>query len=329
MKSLTRRGALAGIGCLACAPALAAPREITIPISSLSFATAGIRIAKELGLFEKHGLSARIVTMDSGNAATSALISRSVEVVLSGPGELVAARARGQRIVAIADAYRGLSASLLLSTEAAEKSGIGAGASVAARLKALDGLTIAAPSATSSYTVSFKGAAEDQRARIKFTYMAQPAMVAALETGAIQGFIAGAPFWGVPVAKGRAVLWLSGPKAELPRRNMPVSTVSLQAMSDVADADPELMRKLQAVIADLGAAVDQRPGDVRAALVKLYPEVDERTMDLLFGTESSAWKTRPFTPEDMRHEIAFVKSTEASLPQIDSIELSEMIFTPK
>jgi ABC-type nitrate/sulfonate/bicarbonate transport system substrate-binding protein len=104
--------------------AFAQTRDIAIPISSTSFATAALRVAKELGIFEKHGLNARFITMDSANSATSALISGSAEVVLSGPGELVAARGRGQPIVIVADTYRGLSASLVLGRDVAAKTGV-------------------------------------------------------------------------------------------------------------------------------------------------------------------------------------------------------------
>jgi ABC-type nitrate/sulfonate/bicarbonate transport system substrate-binding protein len=150
-------------------------------------------------------------------------------------------RGRWQPIVLVADVYRGLSASLVLSKAAAEATG--------------------------------------------------------------------APFWGIPVAKGAGVLWLSGPKAELPPRNMPISSVSLQAMQDFAAANPKLMNELQAVVTDVGTAVDRRPDDVKAAIARLYPTLDVKTTDLLVSTEAATWKTRPLTADDIRHEIAFVKWT--------------------
>ncbi len=164
----------------------------------------------------------KIFAMDSANAATAALIAGSAPVVLSGPGELVAAVARSQPVVLVADVYRGFGASLVLSNAVAARTGVDTAAPWRDRLRALDGLLIASASATSSYTVSYKGAADGVGAKIRFTYMAQPAMVAALENGAVEGMIASAPFWGFPVARKAGVLWLSGPKGELPPENMPV-----------------------------------------------------------------------------------------------------------
>ena len=156
--------------------------------------------------------------------------------------------------------------------------------------------------------------------------MAQPAMTAALESGAIQGYIAGAPFWAVPVVRGSGVLWISGPKGELPSEYTPASASGLQAMRDAAEANSDVMKRLAAVQADLARAIDERPADVKAAVARLYPDLDAKTLDLLFASESRAWKARPLTAKDMAHEVAFVKLNGVQLPQIDSIDPASMLF---
>jgi hypothetical protein len=104
------------------APARAAePVAFPIGLGSASFATAAARIAGELGLFLKHGLAARFIVMDSASAATTALIASSVSGAVSGPGELVVAQARGQKVVLVANTYAGLSGSLVLSKAVAER----------------------------------------------------------------------------------------------------------------------------------------------------------------------------------------------------------------
>jgi ABC-type nitrate/sulfonate/bicarbonate transport system substrate-binding protein len=328
----SRRGVLAGLaasGVAGAARAQAGLREITVPVSSFSFASAGARAARSLGLFARHGLQPRFVAMDSANAATSALIAGSAEVVVSGPGELVAAQARGQPVVLVADVYRGFGASLVLAKDVAERTGIPPAAPWPMRHKALDGLLIASASATSSYTASYRGAAEAAGARIRFTYMTQPAMVAALQSGAVQGMIASAPFWGFPVAHGAGVLWLSGPKGELPPGNMPASTTSLQAMRPFAMANPTLMQQLIDTMRDLADAVERSPREVQAAVAGLYPDVDAATMDVLFAAEARAWITRPMSPADMRHEIEFVRSGGVTMPGIDRIDPAAMLYAPR
>ena len=63
-----------------------------------------------------------------------------------------------------------------------------------------------------------------------------------------------------------------------------------------------------------GQAVRERPTEVKAAIAKIYPDLTRESLDLLFSSESLAWGATPLTPDDIRHEIAFVKSTGAQLP---------------
>src|SRR3954470_5542721 len=129
-------------------------QEVTIGLASGSLTSSTGRIAKELGLFAKRGLEPKFVVMDSGSAATGAVISRSIDVAVSGPGELLAARARGQDVVAVAQAYSGLGASLVLQKSVAARLGVTPDAPVGARLKALDGLIIGAQGPTSISVIS-------------------------------------------------------------------------------------------------------------------------------------------------------------------------------
>ena len=219
-------------------PALAAAqplREIQIGLSSNSFATAPLKIANEMGLFERHGLKAKLIVMDSGNLAASALISKSVDFTTVGSSELALAQGRGQKMVSIANVYGPFSGSLVLSKDTVAKLGVSPTAPVAERLKALNGIIIGTPSATSTYTLALKGSADSVGTSVRFTYIGQPAMVAALESGAIQGFIAGAPFWARPVVSGSGVLWLSGPKGEFPSEFTPSSSMIVASMRDFAE----------------------------------------------------------------------------------------------
>lgn len=315
-------GALAGAGLPAAAQAL---QEVSIGLASTSFATAGPRLAKELGLFERRGLEPRFTVLDSANAATAALIARSVDFAISGPGEIVAAHARKQPVVALANGYVGFSGTLVIARPVADKLGNAATTSPAARLKALDGLLIASPSATGAYTITLKAAAAAAGANVRFTYMGQPAMLAALESGAIQGFIGGAPFWATAVGKGYGALWLSGPKGEFAREFVPAATVNLQTLRAQLESQPTVVKRLLEVFADLGKAIDERPAQVKAALARLYPTLDAATLDLLFAAEGRAWRPQPLTKADMSHEIAYMKLGGAPIPRLDSLDPAAML----
>jgi ABC-type nitrate/sulfonate/bicarbonate transport system substrate-binding protein len=326
----SRRHVLASIGGAILAPAAAyaqpKPRDLTIPITSYSFATASMRAAAALGCFARHGLNVKVVVVDVGSTITSALVSGSVQMVLGGPGELVLAQAHGQPVVDLVNTYWGMSASLVLAKDVADRTGVPATAAARDRLKAIDGLLIASPSASSSYTASFKGAAEAAGGKPRFTFMSQPAMVAALEAGAIQGYIAGAPLWGTQVTRGKAVLWVSGPKGELPSENMPASVIGLNVMRPFAEQNPELMRQAIESYRDFSTILENSPGQVREVVGKLYPDVDPATMDLLFEAEHRAWKMRDLTVADMQREIDFMRAS--GIPGLEKLQAASLMYAP-
>lgn len=301
-------------------------REVAIAVGATGFGTAPARLAKEMGLFEKAGLNARLITMDSGAAATTALISGAVEAAVSGSAELVSAQARGQKIIIVTSFYSGSAGTLVLSKAATQKLGVAANAPVEQRIKALAGLTLATPSATSGYTVSLRAMSKITGAEMRFAYMAPAAMASALETGAVQGIIAGAPSWAPPVVKGTGEIWISGPKQEFPEGSRPISNGSMQTLRSVADRDPALMDKLARTFDMLSAAIRERPAEVKAALGRVYSDLSPDMLTLLFDLESPAWQARQLTPADMKQEIAFVRSSGIDLPQIDSVDPASMLY---
>jgi ABC-type nitrate/sulfonate/bicarbonate transport system substrate-binding protein len=326
LSSIGRRAFVAALACAACAAAAQQPRAITIVTSSASIPAGAARIAKELGLFDKYGLQAKVTPADTGSVASAALISGAVDFVTTGPSDVVSAQGMGQKVVALTAGYRGFAATLVLSKAAVEKVKVSPTAPVAARLKALDGLTIATTSASSTFAVGPKSAVEGVGAKMNFTYMAQPAMVAALKRGVIDGFIASAPFYLQPIIDGSGVIWIQGSKGEWPPKSAPVNSVVVIVKRDFADANPELMKRVTSVFMDLWKAMDERPADVKAAMAKLWPDLDAKTLDLVFESEAGGFKAKPVTVEDMAQEIAFMKLGGVNLPQMDRLNPAEMIY---
>lgn len=323
--------AVAGLalGLVPIRPAVAAePVNITIAVSSNTLAYGGLRIAEGASLFQKNGLNPKITVMESGNAAISAVLGGSAEFSSSGPGEVLAARVRGQRMIIVANVYRGLSGSVVLAKSIAEKLGEAGKQGLSAKIKALDGLVIAAPSATSAYLTPIKSAAEEQGARPKFVYMSQPAMVAALQSGAIQGMIAGAPFSLAPVKSGAGVVWLNGPHGELPKDVLPASSACLQTSEAYAAGHQEVVAALQKTFADLAAFIRQRPDEARAILAKAYPLLDPASLAAIFEQESPNWSQPVMTPADIAQEIA-IQRKSGGLKGVEEVDPTAVIAVPK
>ena len=119
-------------------------------IPSTTIPTIPPMLADKLRLFEKHGLKPNFIITETGSAATTALLSGSISIIVGGPGEHVAAAARGQELVALVNLCKG-SPPRSLSKSAAERAGVKSDAPVAERWKALDNMVIASSSATSPY----------------------------------------------------------------------------------------------------------------------------------------------------------------------------------
>lgn len=329
---VTRRTALAASLGGALAPFAGRAQGTAIPVgiavSSNSLAYGGVHIAQRAGLFEKQGLALKIVTMDSGNAAMAAVLSGSMEFVSAGVGEVMAAKLRGQNIVIVANIYRGLSGSLVLAKSAADKLAANPASPIDAKLKALDGLVIATPSATSAYTLPYKSAAAALGVNLRFTYMAQPAMLAAIETGAIQGMIAGAPFSVAAVNNGKGLLWISGPRGELPASVMPRSSACIETSEAYASAHPDVIARIQAAFASLSSFLHDHPDDALRHLTAAYSPVDPAILQAVFKDEAQNWAQPVMSVDDVRQEIA-IQASSGSLKGVESVPPESLLVKLK
>lgn len=315
------------VSALSTMPASAeAPLKVSIGFASSSLPASAARIAQQLGLFEKNGLEAKLTLMDSANVASMALISGSVDFSVTAASEVILAQARGQKLLVVSNMYSGYSPVLVVAKALAERSKLPSEADVEARLKALDGATIASVSATSNYTLGLKCAADMVGVKIRFTYMAQPAMVAALETGAVEGIVAGSPYYAAPVRKGTGLSWISGPRGEYPEKCSLRSAATLNTTQTYAETHKEEIRRVRAALLDLGNAVKERPAEVKAAVAQLFPTVDPPTLELLFEAEGANFNTDALKPADLAKEIAFVKASGANVPGLEKIDPAVLIL---
>mgnify|MGYP001023464581 CR=1 FL=1 len=298
--------------------------KVSILQSSASLPASTARLANELGLFKKHGLDATIGAAETGSVAMSALVSGSVQFITSGSSDSILAFGRGQRAVTLTTTYHGFSAVLVLSKTAVEKIGVSASAPVEQRLKALDGLTIASTSASSPFTIAVKASAAAVGANIKLVYMAQPAMVAALKTGVVDGISVAAPFYAQPPREGFGTIWISGPKGEF--LVSPANSTMLIAMRNFASSNPELVRRTVAVFRDLGRIVVEQPDLVKKAIAKMNPDLDAATMDLVFETDSRGFAVGELTTRELEQDIQFMKNSGLSLPGVETITPADLML---
>lgn len=313
------------------APALAAPsglsaKEVRIATSSLSYGNVSVRLADELGLFRKHGLEAKFIVMDNANTATTALLSQSVDLALAGPSQALVARAHNQPVGIVTRVYQGLSAYVVLAKSVATRLGVAADAPVQARLKALDGLSVAEPSPTSAYVAPVRSGAQAAGAKINLVYMEQTAMPAALESGAVQAIVLGSPLWGDLVLRGTGLLWVSGPAGEFPADLVPSSSSALLATETFAAASPDVIKAVRATMDDLATTLRDHPDDAKKAIARIFPQSDPRALDLAFDREWKNWTKPKMDADDVRKEIRILQGLGTSIPNLDSLDPAKLII---
>jgi ABC-type nitrate/sulfonate/bicarbonate transport system substrate-binding protein len=302
-----------------------AMRDVTIALSSNSFSTVVTKFAGRRGLFAKHGLDARLVTMDNANAAFAALIGGSAEVASSGAGEALAALSRGRETIAVANIYRGLSSVIVLDKRVADKTSLTPESPIAERLKALDGVLLAAPNPTAIFGISIDLSVRSVGAELKMTYMGQGAMAAALESGAIQAYVAGTPYWVPPVSRGAAVVWIKPVAGELPDAFTPTSSGTLLMAKDFARANPALMESVRSVVDDVADFIRTDQEGAMAELAAIYPDLDGETIRLGFANEWQNWTRPVVTVEDVQHDIDFLKTAGQAFPGLDTIDPKALV----
>jgi ABC-type nitrate/sulfonate/bicarbonate transport system substrate-binding protein len=327
MMSLSRRTAIVSAASTLAMAGRASGQTtaVTIAASSSSLAYGGLHIAMQAGLFQKNGLDPKVIVMDSGNAAISAVVAGSAVFSGAGASEVLAARVRGVDVVIVANMYRGLSGSIVLAKSIAEKLKVAPSAPIDQRLHALDGLSIATPSATSAYTIPYRSAALATGAKINFVYMTQPAMVAALQAGAVQGISAGAPFSLTPVLNGDGVLWISGPRGELPAADQLASSACLQTSVAYAKANPDMIHRLRAAFQDLAALIKGKPDEAKAMLGKAYPQLTSQLLDAAFTESAANWSQPRMTEDQIAQEIK-VQVGAGTLPGVEKLDATAALL---
>jgi hypothetical protein len=94
-------------------------------------------------------------------------------------------------------------------------------------------------------------------------------------------------------------------------------------------ANPDVIRKIREVFIDYTQSVKERPADVKAAIGRLFPNLDTPTLDFLYESESASFSASPVSAEDMKREIEFVKVSGENVPNLDKLNPASMVLPPQ
>lgn len=204
-------------------------------------------VARDEGIYARHGLSVTLMDFRDAPAATAALFSGAIDLMSNSPGNMMLVNSRGKHLVNIIDNYPAPVWSIVVGKKVATPN---QGKGYPAMIRDLKGTTIGVPSIGSDghnfARRFFRDAGLDPEKDVTFLAVGLgPDAVAAFKTGQIDAVMAIEPVQTVLVAQGgRVILDLRTDKT-LPEFASWTSSTYLTT-EEHADKNPEMMRRFQA-----------------------------------------------------------------------------------
>lgn len=299
-----------------------------VPAYSLSF---GLQyLADDLGLWEKHGLKVKSLLI-AGVGAANAVISGSADAADASPPTITRAAAHGQKLLALAALQDHLFLALVLYKDIAERDGFDPKAPLEKRAQVLKDRTIAVDSINSiihAYVLLLAHRGGVPFTDVRIAPMQPPNMVAAFDTGSIDGYDMSLPWPLIPVLSGKGVAVASGIDGDPPDME-PFANAFVIVRGDACETRPWLCRGLGGAIADAASYLHEHPDDAQKLLAKHFPTLDPK---LLAAGFAAMLKVTPSPPAPVEAEFANGErlNIEAGLlAPADQLKSFDGLFTDK
>lgn len=300
-----------------------------LPVVSLTFSAH--YVAEDLGLWERAGLKMK-TTIVTGMGAANAVLAGSVDFSNGSGPTVVRANARGQKLFAIGITIDKPMLEVVLHKDRAAQLGITDQTPVEKKAQLLKGLQLAIdapntiPHGYLRYFLS-KGKLSDVR-DVTLSPMAPPAMIAALKSGAVAGFVMSQPWTLIPVHEGVAVRLVSNPRGDFPELN-PFAYNLILTRADLCDNKPSVCRKLLAGYQQAHAIIRDKPKEALAVLSKRFAKMDPRVVaDAFEWTRKATPATVEITDIGLKHSQDLMLSTGMIKPE-ETLKSFSGIYTNK
>ena len=297
---------------LAAAPAQAQLKDIAAAMPTTSLTFSAHYVAEDLGLFKEEGLNVT-TSVVTGIGSANAVLAGSVQLSNGSGVTVVRGAARGQPLQTIGTLLDKPPLEVVISKAQAEKLGLKPGMSIEQRAKLLRGLRFGIvgvntiPHGYLRYVLR-KGGLDPERDAVT-TPMAPPAMLAALESGALDGFVNSQPWTVMAVHEGTAVNVVSSVQGDLPElepTNYNVVIVQREYCEKNADTCRAILRAYQKAL----TAIRDQPEKARAALRKRFAKLDEKVFNEAFEAIRAGTPKSPHVSEKaLRNDQEFMIET--------------------
>jgi NitT/TauT family transport system substrate-binding protein len=281
------------------------PVTLALPAQSLLFAPA--YIAVERGLFREQGIDPKIIYV-AGPGVIPALLGKSADFTLISGGIQIAAAARSQKLVAIANTQDRVTTDIIVRKAVADKLGTVSSASALDRVRALKGFTIGID-AVNGLPHSFlrylaRKAGMNPETDFTITALQPQAMVAAMKSGTIDAMAFSPPFSLTAIADG-GVMWVSGPDVDLPEmKTFPYNVVLVRP--DHCQAQVAICRGFVAALKKAIVLMQSDPVTSLASLGKTFDKMEPGALKQSFDIFAKYARPDLELTDDMyRNAVAF------------------------
>lgn len=259
-----------------------AQEKVNITQAVASFAFLPIDYAVAVGYFKEEGLEVQQIATRGGGPDLTALISGDVQFNAAAGTYQIGAIAAGRDILNVYNFFSRNLIGLVLSADAAKRTGVAADAPLKERLAALKGMNIGMTRPGSltdkqiRHLIQLGGLGENDVQVVAIG--GPPNLLSAMDQGAIDGFVISVPYYEIAAKQQNAVVWVDNTRGDDPSID-PFMMESLLTTREYAQAHPEIVR---AMIRAMSRAVHdiatKSPEDVRQVVQGAFSGVDTETM---------------------------------------------------
>jgi len=296
----------AGISYGATVPVAASAQEVTLALPTTSLVFLPNYVAADRGFWQKRGLEVKTPII-SGAGSSNAVLAGSAEFTTIGPGSTLRLIGRGQKLSIIGTTVDRFLLEFVLRKDVAEKLPVKPDADLAARVKALKGVSFGVDS-INGYSHSFlrylSGRYGLDPERDVVVSPVQPGnLVPSLAAKRIDGFIYGQPWSLQAVNDADGVIWISGVKGDVPEL-APFSYMITIAKPETCQQRRAICEKLMAGLQDALDYIHADPDGtyevLRRKLPQMNPQLLRQALDVV----------RPAIPRSTETKVAAIAKAQ-------------------
>ncbi|MGH7033627.1 MAG: ABC transporter substrate-binding protein [Stellaceae bacterium] len=289
---------------------------IALPTSTLTYSTS--IVAEAAGFYKKEGLHVSQPVL-VGVAAVNAVIAGGADFTIGTGPVFLRAAAQGQRLLAIANLIDRPLLEIVLRKDVADRLGINPAMTLAERAKRLKGTTIAIQGVGSIVNaweryVAVKGGL-DPETDVRIAPMEPTAMLAALETKAVDGFTTSMPFTTNAVLRGSAVMFASAARGDAPEL-LPFAYGLIETKPETCRANREKCVRVVRALAAANRLIRDKPDEALSYLRDRFKTIDPPLLEAAWKVVSEAHA------KDLR-------VTRAELENAEKVNLVSKLLDPK